>query len=192
LRNRVVAMADAGRYQASLAVAAFGHSNDAATTRALDAQDRILSRPDPTPHEVGFGSRLVPDSYLVSALPADDQRACLFKALTVAEDAREAALNRNDALTAARNLVLDQTDDVKADAHRRARAFVTGDRDGSYLDAEVGQHRPLSAFQPNLGPVTLRGHGLASPTTAPSPQQTMGGCATRRSSYWPAAMTISS
>ena len=42
---------------------------------------------------------MVPDSYLVTFLSREDQRACAEKMLTVAEDRREAAPNRQDALS---------------------------------------------------------------------------------------------
>ena len=103
---------------------------------------------------------MVPDSYMVSFLDLADGRACLDKMLTVAEDRREAAQNRQETLTAASNLVLEETEDVKAHVHARSRPFVDGDQDGSFLDAESTNPHPLSEMRINLGSASLRAAGL--------------------------------
>jgi hypothetical protein len=94
----------------------------------VQARDRLLNRPEPDGHTFSFGTRMVPDSYLIRRLDLADQQACLDKMLTVATDRREAAPNRQEALAAASNLVLDQSDDVKAAVHARSRAFDDGDQ----------------------------------------------------------------
>lgn len=59
----------------------------AAREAAREARDRILSRPEPTPGHVAFGSTMVTDAYLVSLLNGPDRMACIEKLLGVAEDA---------------------------------------------------------------------------------------------------------
>jgi hypothetical protein len=108
---------------------------------------------------------MVPDSYLIRRLDLADQQACLDKMLTVATDRREAAPNRQEALAAASNLVLDQSDDVKAAVHARSRAFDDGDQDGSFLDGETTNPHPLSTMKINLGSATLRAAGLGLDST---------------------------
>lgn len=160
LRERLQAMAAAGQYKASLAISKLGATDQAVTEQAVQARDRLLNRPDPDPNSVSFGSLMVPDSYLVTFLSSAEQQACLDKMLAVAANRREAASNRQDALTAAGNLALEQSDDIKADVHARSRAFVEGDQDGSFLDDETTNPHPLSAFKVNLGSVSLRAAGL--------------------------------
>ena len=63
-------------------------------------------------------------------------------------------------MTAASNLVLDQSDDVKRHVHARSRAFVNGDQDGSSLDAETTNPHPLSTMRINFGSASLRATGL--------------------------------
>jgi hypothetical protein len=80
--------------------------------------------------------------------------------LAVAADRGEAAQNRQDALTAAINLVREQRDDFKAVAHALSRAFVDGDQDGSFLDSETTKPHPLSAMKIDFGSASLRAAGL--------------------------------
>jgi len=161
LRKRLQGMAAAGLYDAGVALSALGGVDQHVTARAVQARDRLLTRPEPDGHEFSFGTRMVDDSYLVvTILDVADQHAGLDKMLTVAEDHREAAQNRQDALTAAANLVLKQSDDVKAGAHARSRAFVDGGQDGSFLDAETTNPHPLSAMKIDFGPASLRATGL--------------------------------
>jgi hypothetical protein len=159
LGYRLNAMAADGRYDAGVAVSALGGSDKAVTERALQARDRLLNRPEPDGHSFSFGTRMVPDSYLVSFLGVSDQKACLDKVMTIAADRREAAQNRQDALTAASNLVLGQSDDVKAAVHAFSRGFVDGHQDGSALDSQTNTH-PLSTMKVNLGSLSLRAEGL--------------------------------
>jgi hypothetical protein len=160
LRKRLQAMAASGRYEAGLAVSALGGTDEAVTKRAMHARDRLLNRPEPDGHTVSFFTRMVPDSYLVTFLDPTDQQTCLDKTLTIATDRREAAQNRQEALTAASNLVLDQKDDIKAAVHARSRAFVDGNEDGSFLDDETTNPHPLSTMQVDFGSASLRAGGL--------------------------------
>lgn len=160
LRERLRAMASAGRYEAGLAVSELGQVDQAATERAISARDRLLDRPEPDGHSHAFGTTMVSDSYLITFVSHADQRLCLDKMLTIAADPGEAAANRQDALTAASNLVQMLSDDVRADVHARSRPFVDGDQDGSFMEAETTRPHPLSAMQIDLGPASLRGAGL--------------------------------
>ena len=160
LRERLQGMAAAGRYDASMAVSALGGVDQGVTDRAVQARDRLLNRPEPDGRTFSFGTQMVPDSYLVTFLDLADQQACLDKMLTVAADRREAAPNRQEALTAAGNLVLEQSDHVKAGVHACSRAFVDGDQDGSILDAETTNPHPLSTMRVNFGSASLRAAGL--------------------------------
>jgi hypothetical protein len=160
LRDRLRAMAEAGEYNAALAAAMLGDTDADVIQQAVAARDRLLDRPDPDGHSHAFGTTMVPDSYLVTVLGPADQQACLDKTLAVAEDRREAASNRQDALTAAANLVQAQPDGIKAGVHARSRAFVTGDHDGSALDDETTNPHPLSSFKVDFGSPSLRAHGL--------------------------------
>jgi hypothetical protein len=160
LRERLKAMAGAGRYEAGVAVSALGGIDLTVKERAMQARDRLLNRSEPDGHMFSFGTRVVSDSYLVTFLVIADQLACLDKTMTIAADRREATKNRQDALIAARNLVLDQADDAKASVHMRSRSFVDGDQDGSVLDSWTSTSHPLSTMQSNLGSASLRAEGL--------------------------------
>jgi hypothetical protein len=124
------------------------------------ARDRILKRPEPDLNRVEGGSRLVDDSYLVGFLKVSDQLACLEKLLAVAADRREIASTRRDALTGARNLVIDKPAEVRQSALAASKPFVRGEQDGSHLDEMTGKPHPLSSFKINLGSSSLRGVGL--------------------------------
>lgn len=133
----------------------------AAQEAARQAGDRILSRPEPIPGQVTYGSTMVTDAYLAGLLNEPDRLACIEKLLDVAEDAREAAMNRQDALTAATNLVIDVAPAVRTSVFPRSVPFVAGDRDGSAYDDEVtNPPHPLSSYRTFMGTATLRGHGL--------------------------------
>jgi hypothetical protein len=138
----------------------FEPDDPAVRENALRARDRILAMPEPEPGYTEFGTRMVTDAYLVHALGEDDRRACLNKLLRVAEDPREAATNRQEALDAARNLVIGEEPSVKNMVFGRSQEFVSGHRDGSAHDDLTGPAHPLSAFRISIGTATLRGHGL--------------------------------
>ena len=133
----------------------------AARETACLAGDRILNRPEPTPEHTAFGSGIVTDAYLAGLLDEPTQDACLEKLLGIAEDAREAARNRQNALEAASNLALKARPEVRENIFERSRRFVTGEQDGSAYDDEVtGPAHPLSFLRISMGLATLRGHGL--------------------------------
>lgn len=158
-RDRLTIMA-ADHYLPGLAVAELGDADEATIERAVQARDRLLNRAEPDGFSVSFGTNMVPDAYLVTFLDEPDRRACLEKMLAVAADHREAAMNRKDALAAASNLVTGMSDDVKASAHVRSRAFVEGDQDGSFLDESTTHPHPLSAFKIDMGARSLQAYGL--------------------------------
>jgi hypothetical protein len=139
----------------------------AAQEAARTARDRILARPEPTPGQTTFGSTMVTDAYLAGLVDEPDRTACIEKLLGIAEDTREAAVTRQDALTAVANLVLDTDPAIRGRVYPRTMPFVTGDRDGSAYDDEVtGPNHPLSFARMSIGTATLRGHGLRLAVTA--------------------------
>lgn len=160
LKDRLHAMALAGRYDAAIALATLGIVDDLVTQRATEARDRLLAWPEPDGHSASFGTTMVPDSYLVTFLRLEDRQNCATRLLTVAEDQRETASNRNDALTAVCNLVADDEDDAREAVHMRSRPFVTGERDGSWLDDQTTQPHPLSTMKIDFGSPSLRARGL--------------------------------
>lgn len=160
LRDRVVAMVEDGRYLADIVLESIDPGHVLVQERARAARDKILARPDPDPGHVAFGTALVQEAYLASLLPPVEARACLDKLMAVASDPREVASNRQDALMGARNLVLAQPPDVRADIFKQAQSFANGDSDGSALDDLTGKPHPLSAAKINMGTASLRGDGL--------------------------------
>jgi hypothetical protein len=170
LRGRAIRLAEGGRYLADVVRFHLEPDHSSVRERAEQARDRILSRSEPDPRSVAFGTMLVTDSYLASSLDNDDQKACLVKLLNIAGDPREVAQNRKDALIGARNLVIDEPTEIKHETFSSSKAFVLGDQDGSHLDDEVtGEPHPLSSFKVTMGSASLRGQGLllaaASATT---------------------------
>lgn len=92
---------------------------------------------EPTPEHTTFGSGIVTDAYLAGLLDEPIRTACLEKLLNIAEDASEAARNRQNALEAAANLALEARPEVRENVFRRSKSFVTGEQDGSAYDDEV-------------------------------------------------------
>ncbi|MFI1887799.1 HEAT repeat domain-containing protein [Streptomyces jumonjinensis] len=161
LRNKAVDLVTEERYLADVILAELDPGHESVREQAAHARDRILWRPDPDPQRVGFGTRMVSDSFLAGFLDEEDRKKCLAKLLEVAGDPREAAFNRQDALTGARNLVIRLPVKDKAATFQFSKAFVHGERDGSHLDAEVtGRPHPLSSFQISSASASLRGHGM--------------------------------
>jgi hypothetical protein len=160
LLGRLQAIAAAGRYEAGVTVASLGGTDQAVVERATQARDRLLNRSEPGGQGFGSGGRIVSDAYLVTFLSSAEQQKCLDKLLAVAADRREAAANRQDALAAAANLVLQLDNDIKADVHISSRPFAEGHQDGSFLDAETTNPHPLSFLKINLGTASLRAAGL--------------------------------
>ncbi|WP_159026413.1 hypothetical protein [Streptomyces vietnamensis] len=129
--------------------------------QAHRARDRILGHPDPDPHRVEFGTRMVPGSFLVCFLDKEDRNRCLAKLMEVADDPREAAFNRQDALTGTRNIVIQQTTAARSTTFQFSKAFVLGERDARHLDDKVtGKHHPLSSAQISSASASLRAKGL--------------------------------
>lgn len=160
LTNKLQAIAAAGRYDAGIAVAALGGASELVTGQAVKARDGLLAREEPDGHSFSIGTSMVPDSYLVTFLSLEDRRACLEKVLTVAEDRREAAPTRQEALRAVGNLVIDQCNEIRTAVHLRSRPYVEGEEDGSSLDAETTHPHPLSAMKINFGSPSLQPEGL--------------------------------
>lgn len=68
---------------------------------------------------------------------------------------------RQDAITGARNLVIDLPVEVQRQTFLLAKEYALGRRDASYLDGEVtGSPHPLSSFKFSGGSASLRGKGL--------------------------------
>jgi hypothetical protein len=159
LRDRIVGLVEESRYLADIVLEPIDPGHALVQERARAARDSILARPDPDPSRIAFGTEMVRQAYLASLLPTS-ARDCLDKLMVVASDPREAASNRQDALTGARNLVLSQPPDVRAAVFEQARSFAVGDRDGSALDDFTGEPHPLSAAKISMGSASLRGDGL--------------------------------
>ncbi|KUN81293.1 hypothetical protein [Streptomyces griseoruber] len=110
---------------------------------------------------VDLGTRLVEDSYLVGSLHIDARQTCLERLMDIAADPREIALARQDAITGARNLVVDLPVEVQRRTFLLAKEYALERRDGSHLDGRVtGSPHPLSSFKFSGGSASLRGKGL--------------------------------
>lgn len=160
-RSRVIRLDEDERYLAD--VLRFRVDPDAPSVRerANQARDRILLRPAPEPHRAEIGTRLVTDAYLACNLDHEEKRICLEKLMNVAGDVRELAISRQDALTGARNLVIDMPPEIKEKTFNTVRTFVLGEQDGSHLDDELaGKPHPLSSFKISMGSPSLRGSAL--------------------------------
>lgn len=161
LRARVSQLDDKGLYLADVARMAIDPGHPAVRVNAEQARDRILRRPAPDPGRAGLGTRLVEDSYLVGSLHINARKTCLERLMDIAADPREIAMARKDAITGARNLVIDLPVDVHRQTFLLAKEYALGKRDGSYLDGEVtGSPHPLSSFKISGGSASLRGKGL--------------------------------
>jgi hypothetical protein len=161
LLDRVRQLAAFGRYGACLALALLEVPDEAVLEKAAATRDQLLARPEPDGQQYSFGTRLTSDGTLLSLLDADDRHACLSKLLGIAEDRRETAQTRQDALGAAFNILIAHDDaGLKTPIHQRIRPFVEGTQDGSALDAETTNPHPLSTFKVNFGSASLRPHGL--------------------------------
>ncbi|WP_051967378.1 hypothetical protein [Kitasatospora mediocidica] len=172
LRNRIGDLDDKGLYRADVARALFDPAHPKVLLRAEQARDRILQRPAPTPGVAQIGTALVPDSYQVSRareLNDDDRKACLDQLLAIAGDPREVATTRQQALTAARNLVMDRPEQDRRHVFQAITGLVLGDNSASYLgEVLTDSPHPLSAFRVNIGSASLRGPALALAAAAAS------------------------
>ena len=128
--------------------------------RARTSKAAILARPEPDSRSYAMGTGLGRNSYLATLLPESETKECLEALMTIAADGREAASNRQDALTGARNMVIGQSSEVRDETFTLAEAFATGAKDGSALDDFTGTPHPLSFFKVSMGSRSLRGHGL--------------------------------
>jgi hypothetical protein len=160
LLERLRAMAASGRYEAVIGLAILSGSEPLVLAQATAARDRFLTRIEPDGQSAGFNSNMISDSYLATFLAPEDRLACLDKALLVAENDREVAMIRNDALVAARNLVRGISEETRVLVHARARPFALGSKDGSWLDDQTTNPHPLSAFKVDFGSASLRSGGL--------------------------------
>ncbi|MFF0012558.1 hypothetical protein [Streptomyces sp. NPDC005374] len=170
LRARVGRLDDNGLYLADVARAVIDPDHVAVRERAEQARARILRHREPKPGIAEFGTRLVSDSYLVGKLGEESRTECLDKLMSIANDVREVATTRKDALIGVRNLVVDLPVDVQRQVFGTAKGFAVGDQDGSHLDDQLtGTPHPLSSFKVSGGSASLRGEALllavASATT---------------------------
>jgi hypothetical protein len=159
-RDQIAALDEAGKYSANVAACALGVKTSRTTDQVQQAVERLRNRPAADPNMFALEGHLVPDSYLVTKLAPEEAPECLARLMQAAEDRGEAAPNRASALIAARNLIHDVDHATRANVFERAKAFVTGEQDGSHFDDFITNPHPLSTMQVNLGPSTLRGGGL--------------------------------
>ncbi|MET9397348.1 hypothetical protein [Kitasatospora sp. NPDC002965] len=160
LHDRVRGLFGRGHYLVPLIHDEFDTGGPGLRLRRYEAKDRILNRPTPDPSGVEFGTLMVEDSSLVGGLDAEDRRRCLARLLAIAEDLGEVASNRQEALIAARNLVLGLGPEDTGPAFLVAEQFALGAWDGSRLDELAGEPHPLSSFKMKMGSASLRGSGL--------------------------------
>ncbi|WP_181799136.1 PDDEXK family nuclease [Kitasatospora acidiphila] len=173
LRNRIGHLDDKGLYLADVVRALFEPTHPTVLMRAEQARDRILQRPAPTPGVAAIGTALVPDSYQVGHAPGlndDDRKACLEQLLAIAGDAREVAVTRQEALVAARNLVVDRPEQERRHAFQAVTGLVINNNkfDGLLSEVLTDSPHPLSAFKVNIGSASLRGSGLILAAAAAS------------------------
>ncbi|MFI7103666.1 restriction endonuclease [Streptomyces sp. NPDC050161] len=135
---------------------------------AKRARDRILSRPEPTRGRAYIGTGLVTASYLAGSLDEADRRACLEAVLNIAHDIREVVMNRQEALTAAANLVIGLSGEARRTAFSHGKEFTLRKQGMTPLDVLTHNSHPLSAFRSHIGSASLRGHGLRLAVAAAS------------------------
>lgn len=160
LRHRLSGLADAGSHLADAALLELEPHRSALRERAEAARNRILGRPEPVPGQVGIGTTLVTDSCLISSLGPEDLQACAAKLLALADDPREAASTRQEALIGVRNIVLGSPRTATHEVFAAAQVFALGTYDRSRYDELMGSSHPLSTFKINLGSGSLRAAGL--------------------------------
>ncbi len=137
---------------------------EADTTPALAyAKDRLVAATAERVHEPGvqhFGTEYGLDAPLVSVLETDDRAEFVRGVMAVALDTAEPKPNREDALLAAAKVVADLSPDTRGEIHREAIEFARGHHDPKSPGPLDGPADPLSRFQFNLGPHSLRPAGL--------------------------------
>lgn len=179
LRVRVGRLDDNGLYLADVARALIDLDHVAVRERAEQARARILRHPAPKPGVAELGTRLVSDSYLVGKLGEESRAECLDKLMSIANDVREVATTRKDALIGVRNLVVDLPVDHQRQVFGTAKSFAVGDHDGSHMDDQLtGTPHPLSSFKFSGGSASLRGEALllaAASATTPAEHEWVRG-----------------
>lgn len=187
LRARVGRLDDNGLYLADVARALIDPDHVAVRERAEQARTRILQHPEPIPGVAELGTRLVSDSYLAGKLGEENRAECLDKLMSIANDVREVATTRKDALIGIRNLVADLPVDVQRQVFGTAKGFAVGDQDGSHLDDQLtGTPHPLSSFKISGGSASLRGEALLLAAASATTPKNMHGFAGRPSVCSPA------
>lgn len=161
LNGRVRALADGGNYYALIAVVDLDGTDAACRDKVEAVRDRILNRSEPAGNSRSIGTVLASDTRLVRVLDEADCVACAVRVIAIAEDRREVASTRQEALEGLAGLVECVPDGVRRDLHARARRFVAGDHEESALGEFNQRPHPLSAFKIFFGPGSLRAGGLA-------------------------------
>ncbi|MEV5124734.1 hypothetical protein AB0K49_18385 [Streptomyces decoyicus] len=160
-RTRLAALADDNKYPAVLALSQVIPDHPTVRAAALEALDRILSRPVPDPYNTSMGDQLANDTLLVRELDESGRRRCADRLMEIASDRREIADARRSALTGLRNLAMDLPRADRAAIYHQAKPFVLGEQDGSHLDSEMtGTPHPLSWARISFGTASLRGPAL--------------------------------
>lgn len=154
-------LAEDNKYPASLALSQVVADHPTVRTAALEALDRIQSRPAPDSHNTTIGDQLVNDALLVCQLDESSRRRCAYRLMEIALDRREIADARRSALNGLRNLITDLPRADRTAIYHQAEPFVLGEQDGSHLDSEMtGTPHPLSWALISLGTASLRGPAL--------------------------------
>ena len=160
LRDRAIQLADRRLYLTDVIAFRLQPDHPSVKARAEQACDRILNRPAPLPGHVSFGNILSIDSYLVTGLGSDDQKACITRLLDIARNKGEVAQIRQDALSGAGEMAKAQQADTRQSVFAASRPFVLGEQDGSHLDDLTGTPHPLNWAKISIGTASLRGAGL--------------------------------
>ncbi|MEV6575644.1 hypothetical protein [Streptomyces sp. NPDC051577] len=154
-------LAGDNKYPAALALSQAVPDHPTVRTAAMEALDRILSRPAPDPHHTTIGDQLANDALLVCRLDESSRRRCAYRLMEIALDRREIADARRSALTGLRNLITNLPQADRTAIFHQADPFVLGEQDGSHLDSEMtGTPHPLSWARISFGTASLRGPAL--------------------------------
>lgn len=154
-------LAEKNKYPAALALSQVVADHPTVRAAALEALDRIESRPAPDPHNIPIGDQLANDALLVCQLDESSRRQCAYRLMEIASDRSEIAEARRSALNGLRNLITDLPQADRTAIYHRAELFVLGEQDGSHLDSEMtGAPHPLSWARISFGTASLRGPAL--------------------------------
>lgn len=119
-----------------------------------------------------IGTTYLRDAVLMYGLNRTDKEMFVDAMMRIAIDQREPALNRQDALLAAARLVGDLSDTRRQEVFELALACARGEHDPrSETDLFSAPPDPLSRFQINLGPQSLRAPGLRCAAHSASTQR---------------------